>query len=46
MTPAQKGRAGEDLAAALLEQKGYRILPFKLPSRIGGHRGKTANEGV
>ena len=35
MTPAQKGRAGEDLAAALLEQKGYRILARNYHCRGG-----------
>ena len=35
MTPARKGRAGEDLAAALLEQKGYRILARNFHCRGG-----------
>lgn len=35
MTPAQKGRAGEELAAALLEQKGYRILAHNFHCRGG-----------
>lgn len=35
MTPARKGRAGEDLAAALLEQKEYRILARNFHCRGG-----------
>lgn len=35
MTPAQKGRAGEDLAAALLEQNGYHILARNFHCRGG-----------
>ena len=35
MTLAQKGRAGEELAASLLEQKGYRILVRNFHCRGG-----------
>ena len=44
MTPAQKGRAGEDLAAALLEQKGYRILARNFHCR-GGELDLVAAKG-
>lgn len=35
MTPAEKGRMGEELAAALLEQREYRILARNFHRRSG-----------